>query len=151
MTRVLFLCVHNSARSQMAEAYLRRFGGTRFEVESAGLEPGKLNPYVVRALREDGIDISGKKTQSVFDLRTAGRSYDHVITVCDKEAAERCPVFPGGSEKHHWPFADPSSFRGTEEAIMERVRAVRDAIRERVKEFVAGTADAGAPSGGSGA
>ncbi len=72
--KVLFICVHNSARSQMAEAYLRRFGGTEFEVESAGLEPGKLNPYVVRALAEDGFDISGKKTQGVFDLYKAGQA-----------------------------------------------------------------------------
>ncbi len=135
MTKVLFLCVHNSARSQMAEAYLRRFGSGRFEAESAGLEPGKLNPYVVRALAEDGIDIAGKKTQSVFDLHRAGRRYDVVITVCSPEAAERCPVFPGAAIKLHWPFPDPATFTGTDDEIMARVRAVRDGIKEKVREL----------------
>lgn len=137
MTRVLFLCVHNSARSQMAEAYLRRFGGDAFEPESAGLEPGKLNPYVVRALREDGIDISSRETRSVFDLYTAGRTYRYVITVCSKEAADRCPIFPGRAEKLHWPFPDPSAFTGTDEQIMAQVRDVRDAIKERVRLWTA--------------
>jgi arsenate reductase len=138
MTKVLFLCVHNSARSQMAEAYLKAFGGPDVEVESAGLEPGKLNPYVVRVLQEEGIDISTHKTQSVFDLYKAGRRYNYVITVCSKEAAERCPIFPGIAEKLHWPFADPSTFTGTDTQILVRVRDVRDAIREKVRAF-AGT------------
>ena len=136
MIRILCLCVHNSARSQMAEAYLRRFGGDFIEAESAGLEPGTLNPYVVRALREDGIDIAGKKTQDVFGLYRAGRTYHFVITVCSKEAAERCPIFPGRSEKLHWPFPDPSTFIGTDEEILAQVRTVRDAIREKVRSFV---------------
>ena len=136
MVSILCLCVHNSARSQMAEAYFRKLGGDIFEVESAGLEPGKLNPFVVRALREDGIDISGKKTQDVFALFTAGRTYRWVITVCSREAAERCPIFPGLSEKLHWPFPDPSTFTGTDDEIMARVRDVRDAIREKVRGFV---------------
>lgn len=135
MTRVLFLCVHNSARSQMAEAYLKAFGGTGFEAESAGLEPGSLNPYVVRALQEDAIDISSHATQSVFDLYKAGRTYHYVITVCSKEAAERCPIFPGRAERLHWPFPDPSTFKGTDDEIMAGVREVRDAIREKVREF----------------
>ena len=134
MIRILCLCVHNSARSQMTEAYLRRFGGDFIEAESAGLEPGTLNPYVVRALCED--DIAGRKTQSVFDLYKAGRTYRSVITVCSKEAAERCPIFPGRSEKLHWPFPDPSTFIGTDEEILAQVRTVRDAIREKVRSFV---------------
>ena len=137
MTSVLCLCVHNSARSQMAEEFLRKLGGDVFEVESAGLDPGELNPYVVRALREEGIEISGKKTRSVLDLFKAGRSYRYVITVCSKEAAERCPIFPGKSERLHWPFPDPSIFRGSDEQIMAQVRDVRDAIKTRVKAFVA--------------
>ena len=136
MTKVLFICTHNSARSQMAEAYLRRFGADAFEVESAGLEPGVLNPYVVRALKEDGIDISSKKTQAVFDLFAAGRSYDFVIAVCSREAAERCPIFPGRGVRLHWPFDDPATFAGTDEEIMSRVRQVRDGIRERVRAFI---------------
>jgi arsenate reductase len=119
----------------MAEAYLKAFGGPDVEVESAGLEPGKLNPYVVRVLQEEGIDISSHKTQSVFDLFKAGRRYHYVITVCSKEAADRCPIFPGITERLHWPFPDPSTFTGTDEQITARVREVRDAIREKVREF----------------
>lgn len=138
MTKVLFLCVHNSARSQMAEAFLKRLGGDRFEAESAGLEPGRLNPHVVRAMAEIGFDISRNPTKSVFDLAAEGRSYDLVVTVCSKEAAERCPVFPGRAERLHWPFADPSSFSGSDEEIMEKVRGVRDEIGKAVGELVAG-------------
>jgi arsenate reductase (thioredoxin) len=133
--RVLFLCVHNSARSQMGAAYLKAVAGDRFEVESAGLEPGKLNPYAVRAMAEDGIDISGNATKSAFDLYKASRRFEYVITVCSKEAAEACPIFPGGSEKLHWPFNDPSTFKGSDEEIMVKVREVRDAIRAAVEEF----------------
>ncbi len=135
MKKVLFICVHNSARSQMAEAYLRKLGGTEFETESAGLEPGKLNPFVVRALSEEGIDISGKKTQGVFDLYKAGRRYDYVITVCSREAADRCPIFPGITQRLHWPFDDPAAFTGTDEEVMARVREVRDEIKEKVRDF----------------
>jgi arsenate reductase len=136
MSTVLVICVHNSARSQMAEAYLKKLGGDLLVVESAGLEPGRLNPHVVRALQEDGIDISGKATQSVFDLYRSGRRYTHVITVCSKEAADRCPIFPGAHEKLFWPFPDPASFTGTDEQIMGKIRKARDVIRERVREFV---------------
>ena len=136
MIRVLVICVHNSARSQMAEAYLKRLGADLFVAESAGLEPGPLNPHVVRALQEDGIDIAGKKTQSVFDLYRAGRRFQYVITVCSKEAAERCPIFPGTHEKLFWPFPDPASITGTDDQVMEKVRQVRDSIREKVREFV---------------
>lgn len=136
MTKVLFLCIHNSARSQMAEAFLKKHGGSRFKVESAGLEPGKLNPYVIRAMAEGGIDISGNPTKSVFDLRAAGNTYDVIVTVCSKEAAERCPIFPGLAERHHWPFDDPSLFKGTDDEIMTRVRTVRDGIETAVRDFV---------------
>ena len=135
--RVLFLCVHNSARSQMAEAFLKRLGGDRFVAESAGLEPGHLNPQVVRAMAEVGIDISHNATKGVLDLLRAGRDYDVVVTVCSKEAAERCPVFPGMHEKLHWPFADPSAMQGSDEEIMAGVREVRDDIEAAVREFIA--------------
>ena len=138
MTKVLFLCVHNSARSQMAEAFLKKHGEGRFEAESAGLEPGKLNPFVVRAMAEKGIDISKNPTKSVFDLFAAKRVFQVVVTVCSAEAAERCPVFPGLSKKLHWPFADPSSVTGTDEKIMAEVRQVRDQIEEAVREFAVG-------------
>jgi len=137
MTKVLFLCVHNSARSQMAEAFLKKYGDGRFEAESAGLEKGKLNPFVVRAMAEAGIDISHNQTKSVFELFNAKRVYQIVVTVCSKEAAEKCPIFPGLSEKIHWPFPDPSTFTGSDDEIMDQVRSVRDQIEEAVKEFAA--------------
>ena len=137
MTKVLFLCVHNSARSQMAEAFLKKYGAGRFAAESAGLEPGTLNPFVVRAMAEVGIDISGNPTKSVFDLFQQGRIYQAVVTVCSKEAAEKCPIFPGLAEKIHWPFPDPSSFKGSDDEVMARVRQVRDEIEAAVKELVA--------------
>jgi arsenate reductase len=121
----------------MAKAFLDKHGEDRFEADSAGIEPGKLNPYVVRAMREIGIDISGNATKSVFDLQRAGRTFDIVVTVCSPEAAERCPMFPGLSKKYHWPFSDPSTFTGNDEAIMTQVREVRDQIETAVREFVA--------------
>ena len=124
-TRVLFVCVHNSARSQMAEEYLKRFGGDRYEVESAGLEPGTINPLVSELLAEDGIDVSGKETHNVMSFHREGRRYDYVITVCSKETAERCPVFPGAgpTRRLHWPFEDPSQASGTHEEKLGKVRA----------------------------
>jgi arsenate reductase len=124
----------------MAEAYLNKLASDRFKAESAGLEPGTLNPFVVRVLAEDGIDIAGKETRSVFELFKAGEKYEVVVTVCDKEAAERCPIFPGLSEKLHWPFPDPSRFTGTDEEIMIRTREVRDIIKTAVGEFIASRA-----------
>ena len=105
--KVLFVCVHNSARSQMAEAWCNHLYGDRFEAESAGLEPGILNPLAVEAMKEVGIDISHNKTQRVFDLFKAGRMFAYVITVCDEASAERCPIFPGVTQRLHWSFPDP--------------------------------------------
>jgi arsenate reductase (thioredoxin) len=133
--KVLFVCVHNSARSQMAEAFLREFAGDRFEAESAGLEPGRLNPLVVEVMREEGIDISGKKTQGVFDLYKAGKRYNYVITVCDESQAGRCPVFPSALQTIHWSFDDPSRFKGTYEENLEKTRKVRDAIKEKIQQW----------------
>jgi arsenate reductase len=134
--RVLFVCVHNSARSQIAEAYLRMFADDRFDVESAGLEPGTINPYVVAVMKEEGIDISGKKTNSAFDFLKEGRKYDIVVTVCDETSGEKCPFFPGQSERLHWEFDDPSSFTGTDEEIKVRVREVRDSIKKKILQFI---------------
>lgn len=134
-TRVLSICIHNSARSQMTEEYLRLECGDRIEVTSAGIEPGSLNPAVVELLREDGVDIAGKATQSAFDLHTAGRSFDYVIAVCDAEAAERCPIFPAEKKRLHWPFLDPSKASGTMEEKLAYIRPIRDQIREKVREF----------------
>lgn len=135
-TKVLFVCIHNSARSQMAEAFLNTLYGDRFDAMSAGLEPGVLNPYVVRAMQEIGIDIAEAKTKSVFDLHTAGYSYDYVVTVCDPEAAERCPIFPGAAERLHWGFPDPSRMQGSDEEKLAQVRKVRDAIRRQIEMWV---------------
>jgi arsenate reductase (thioredoxin) len=137
--KVLFLCIHNSARSQMAEAYLKKYGGDKFFVESAGLETGRLNPLAVQVMKEDGIDISGNTTKDVFDFFKQGRTYDYVITVCDKEASDRCPVFPGMRSKIHWSFEDPSKFNGTEEEKLQRTRTVREQIKEAVLQFVKNT------------
>src|ERR1700751_820728 len=106
--KVLFVCVHNSARSQMAEAFLNKTCPDFFEAQSAGMEPGTLNPFVVDALREVDIDISGKKTQAVFDVFKSGQLFAYVITVCDESAAAGCPIFSGVARKMHWSFDDPS-------------------------------------------
>jgi len=121
----------------MAEAFLKKYAPDRFEVESAGLEQGKLNPYVVRAMAEVGIDISKNKTKTAWDLFQAGRVFQIVIAVCSKEASERCPIFPGLSKKIHWPFDDPSALSGSEDEIMEGVRRIRDQIEAAVKDFAA--------------
>jgi len=130
--KVLFVCIHNSGRSQMAEELLRKLAGDRFEVESAGFEPGKLNPVVVEVLKESGIDISVKETQAVFDLFKLGRFYSYVITVCDEASAERCPIFPGVTKRLHWSFTDPSKFEGSWEEKLAKTRAVREEIRQKI-------------------
>src|SRR5688572_30668562 len=133
--RVLFLCIHNSARSQMAAAFLKQVAGDRFEVESAGLEPGKLNPLAVAAMEDAGIDISRNGTQSVFDLFRSGRRFQYVISVCDAASAERCPIFPGVTTRLNWSFADPSAFTGTEPDRLAKTIAVRDEIRDKVSRW----------------
>jgi arsenate reductase (thioredoxin) len=134
--RVLFVCIHNSARSQMAEAFLNKYGKNLYKAESAGLEPGKMNPNVVRVMQEADIDLRSKGTQGVFDLLQRGATYDAVITVCDEASAEQCPVFPGTAKKIAWSFEDPSSFKGTTEEILQRTRVVRDEIEKSVKAFI---------------
>jgi len=134
---VLFVCIHNSARSQMAEAFLNQLCGDVFHAQSAGIEPGKLNPIVVEAMREIGVDISANKTKSVADMLRSGQSFAYVITVCDETSAERCPVFPDGTTRLHWGFPDPSSFQGTAEERLKFTRNVRDAIHARVERWCA--------------
>ncbi len=134
--KVLFVCIHNSARSQLAEEFLRKMAGDRFEVESAGLEPGKLNPVVVEALKEEGIDITGKQTKAVFDLFKTGKHYSYVITVCDEASSERCPIFPGLCQRLHWSFTDPSKFQGTDKEKLTKVRAVKEEIKTALKEWL---------------
>lgn len=134
--RVLFVCIHNSARSQMGEAFLKQAGGERFEVQSAGIEPGKLNPLVVRAMLEVGIDISGNNTKQVSDFIDSGVLFDYVITVCDETSAERCPIFPGKAMRLHWGFPDPSALKGTDEEKLQAIRPIRDDIKKKVESWI---------------
>ncbi len=134
--KVLFVCIHNSARSQMAEAFLKQLGGDSFEAESAGIEPGKLNMNVVEVLQEVGIDISNNETKDVFTLFRQNKTYQAVITVCDAASAERCPIFPGVTKRLAWSFADPGQFTGSKEEILEKTRKVRDEIKEKIATFI---------------
>jgi arsenate reductase len=133
--KILFVCIHNSARSQMAEAFLKKYGGDHFVVESAGLEPGTLNPNVVTVMQEVGIDLRQKGTQAVFDLFRKGRLYNAVITVCDEASAERCPIFPGRVKRFNWSFKDPSTFTGTPQEVLQQTREVRDTVEKTIIDF----------------
>jgi len=136
MIRVLFVCTHNSARSQMAETFLNALGGGRFEAESAGLEPADINPLIVEVMKEIGFDLSDKKPNSVLDFYKQGRLYQHVIFVCDKETEEKCPIFPGLGKRHSWPFQDPAKLEGTHEVKLEQTRKIRDEIKARVERWI---------------
>ena len=131
--RVLILCTGNSARSQMAEGLLRRLGGTRFEVFSAGTKPVSVNPLAIVAMREKGIDISTQRSKSVSEF--AGQEFATVITVCD-DAAEECPVFPGAPWRAHWSLPDPAVVSGTREEKLGAFREVRDELEGRILSFV---------------
>jgi len=128
--RVLFLCTHNSARSQMAEGLLRNLAGDRFEAMSAGTEATHVRPLAVRAMEEIGVDISDQESKTLD--RYLHEPFDYVITVCD-DANEACPFFPGAARRLHWSFEDPSKTQGTEEERLEVFRRVRDGIRDRVQ------------------
>ncbi len=134
--KVLFLCVHNSARSQMAEAFLNELAPDEFEAQSAGFEPRELNPLAIKVMAEAGIDISEKKSKAVFDLMKKGEFFAYVITVCDEASAERCPIFPGVTHRLHWSFEDPSAFTGSEEEKLAKTRIIRDQIKAKVEEFI---------------
>ncbi len=118
--KVLFICVHNSARSQMAEAWLNLL---------------TLNPVAVEAMREIGVDISKKKTQSVFDVFKSGQFFPYVVTVCDETSADRCPIFPGVTKRLHWSFPDPAALTGSHQEQLDGVRKIRDQIRARIEMF----------------
>lgn len=119
----------------MAEAWLNRICGEYFEGQSAGLEPGTLNPLAVQVMAEVGIDISKKKTQAVFDVFKSGQLFAYVITVCDEASAEKCPIFPGPATRMHWSFPDPSEAQGSETAKLEQVRLIRDEIRAKIEHW----------------
>ncbi len=129
--RVLFLCTHNSARSQMAESLLRHLAGDRFEAHSAGTEATRVRPQAVRAMDEVGVDISGQESKTLD--RYLEEPFDYVITVCD-DANEACPFFPGARNRLHWSFDDPSRAEGSEKERLEVFRSVRDRIRERIEQ-----------------
>jgi arsenate reductase len=135
--KVLFICVHNSARSQMAAALLNQNCREFFEAESAGLEPGDLNPLAVEVLQEIGIDISNNETRAVFDVFKSGQLFACVITVCDESEAAGCPIFPGVTERLHWSFPDPSKLTGSYEERLEGTRRIRDEIGKRIEAWCA--------------
>jgi arsenate reductase (thioredoxin) len=132
-SRVLFVCTHNSARSQMAEGMLRTWGGDRFEALSAGTEARDVRPEAIEVMREIGIDISGQTSKSIAPF--IGEAFNWVITVCDA-AKESCPVVPGAEQQAHWSIDDPSAVEGDEEARLEAFRTARDIIRDRVHIFM---------------
>jgi len=136
---VLILCTGNSARSQIAEGLLRRAGGGRYEVLSAGTRPVGVNPLAVETMRELGIDISAQRSKSVAEF--AGEKFATVITVCDN-AAEECPVFPGAPERVHWSLRDPAAVSGTREEKLAAFREIRDDLERRIREFVSSAASA---------
>ena len=134
--KVLFLCRHNSGRSQMAEAFMNEFAGYKILAESAGLEPEKLNPLVIEVMKEVGFDISAKKADSVFTYFKEGRLYKYVITLCDNSGLEQCPVFPGVTERLHWPFLDPNKLTGTHAEKLAALREIRDQIKEKIEGWI---------------
>ena len=139
-TRVLFICNHNSARSQMAEAFLNTMAGDRFEAESAGFDVRELNPLAVAVMKEIGIDISGNKSKEIFDLYRHGRSFSYEIKVCDRVIEERCPLFPGMVKRIAWSFTDPATLVGSEKEKLTAIRLIRDEIKSAVSDFIASEA-----------
>ena len=137
--RVLIVCTHNSARSQMAEALLRHLGGDQFEVYSAGTEPGYVQPLAIKAMAEVGIDISQARSKHVNEF--IDQTFDYVITVCDR-ARETCPVFPGEPQRIHWSFPDPAAVEGTEEERLRAFRRVRDELTQRLRVWITAVTNA---------
>ena len=136
LKKILFVCVHNSGRSQMAEAFLQTFAGDMFHAESAGLEPNTIQNLVIEVMKEKGIDLTEKTSDSVFDFYKQGRLYDFVVTVCDESIESQCPVFPGIAKRLHWPFPDPQKATGTHEEKLSKVRKIRDDIENQIKSWM---------------
>ena len=134
--RVLFICEHNSGRSQMAEAFLNDIASDKIFAESAGLEPQPVNPLVVEVMAEIGHDLSRVKSDSVFDFFKQGRLYDYVITLCDETVGKQCPVFPGITRRLHWPFDDPGQLLGTGDEKLAALRRIRDQIRGKIQAWI---------------
>lgn len=137
MSKVLFICGHNSGRSQIAEAYLSQMGKNEYDVHSAGLEPAdQVNPLVVEAMLEEGINLADKKPQNLFNLYKSGELFTHVITVCDSETDAKCPIFAGITKRLNWPFPDPEDAVGSHEEKLEQVRKIRDQIKQEIINFI---------------
>jgi len=133
--RVLFLCIENRARSQMAEALLRKYAVDQFEIHSAGFEPTPIHPYVYRVMEEVGLDLKGQVAKGVDEYFNKVY-FGILITVCEK-AEERCPTFPGLGERHHWPIPDPAAVEGTEDEKLEAFREARDEIERHILHWLA--------------
>jgi arsenate reductase len=129
--RVIFICTHNAARSQMAEGLLRHFYGERFVAYSAGTQPTQVNPYAVAVMREIGVDISRHRAKSVHEF--VNQEFDYVVTLCDR-ARQTCPFFPFGGSYFHRSFEDPSQVEGSEEDKLQEFRRIRDEIRRWLEE-----------------
>ena len=134
--KVLFVCVHNSARSQMAEAFLNHLGNGGFAAESAGLESGLLNQVVVDAMKLDGIDISEIKIKTVDSIISSGKKFDYVITVCDESNAEKCPIVPGAGKRLHWSFDDPSALTGTYIEKLNQTLLIMQQIKSKIENWI---------------
>jgi arsenate reductase len=137
MEKVLFICEHNQARSQMAEEIFNRLAGEGYLAESAGLEPSQIHPLTIAAMKEQGADLTGKQTQSVFDLYKNGKLYSHVITVCQPEVDAKCPVFPGLTSRENWNLEDPADVMGSDEDKIAAFRKTRETIEEKIKAWLA--------------
>jgi Protein-tyrosine-phosphatase len=134
--KVLFVCVHNSARSQMAEAFLNHLGNGGFAAESAGLESGLLNQVVVDAMKLDGTDISENKIKTVDSIISSGKKFDYVITVCDESNAEKCPIVPGAGKRLHWSFDDPSALTGTYIEKLNQTLLIMQQIKSKIENWI---------------
>ena len=132
---IIFICIHNSARSQMAEAYMKLFYSENFNAYSAGLEKGKLNPVVVDAMKLDGIDISQNRTKTIDEFLNTNIIFDYVVTVCDESNAQRCPYFPKEGKRIHISFEDPSSLKGNYEERLNKTIKIRNQIKETIKNL----------------
>jgi len=133
---IIFICIHNSARSQMAEAYMKLFYGNYFNCYSAGLEQGKLNPVVVEAMKLDGIDISGNKSKTVDVFLDGEIIFDYIVTVCDESSAERCPYFPGNGKRIHIAFEDPARLEGAKADKLINTIKIRNQIKTQIKTLI---------------
>ncbi|HEV2038307.1 MAG TPA: arsenate reductase ArsC [Candidatus Eremiobacteraceae bacterium] len=137
MIKILYVCVQNSARSQIAEALTNQLCGPDLRAYSAGIEPGELSPLAVEVMREGGVDISLSETKGVFDMYRAGMLFNYVVTVCDETSAERCPIFPGVTKRLHWSIPDPAALEGSVEQKLIKARAIRDLLQTHIAELCA--------------